>query len=243
MQIKSAFFSILILLTSFIGIHASDIPPHLRDVRQLQENVLQADNSYRHSDSVVEWKGYNGASKYICHTDCSGLIDALLAHSYHFTKQNLLEWLGRAHAKSRDYFRVINDEKGFVHIHKVDEIQLGDFVAMKFLPWAEDAGHDTGHIMVINELPRKIGDRSIEGVDLVEWAVEVIDASHHGHGKTDTRYHQGRYWPGIGKGVAALFSNADGIVVGYTWTPNEASVFWGQGERPLVIGRIKASFK
>lgn len=223
----------------FSLLSAADIPRHLADVRVLQENVLPQDNSYRHTDSDVRWKGYDGATKYVSHTDCSGLVDALLYHSYHINREEMRIWMGKPHAKAKNYFRVIGEQKGFDHIHHIKDVRPGDFVAMKFLPWAGDRGHDTGHIMIINELPREMGPRDLKGENLIEWAVEVIDSSH-GHGKTDTRFRNGKFHPGIGKGHAALYTNREGIVVGYSWTPKENSVYHDSSDRPLVIGRLKS---
>lgn len=218
------------------------IPKHLEDVRILQENVLPQDNSYRHKDSIVEWKGYHGATKYICHTDCSGLVDALLVHSYHLDREKMREWLGKAHAKAQNYFRVITEQDGFEHIRQIKNVLPGDFVAMKFLPGFKGKGHDTGHIMIVNQLPQKVGPRVHQGEHLIEWSVEIIDCTR-GHGKTDTRYRDGSYHSGIGKGVAALYTDNEGILVGYSWTPGEHSIYFDKNERPMVVGRYKRKIK
>jgi hypothetical protein len=225
---------LLLLLPLYVG---AELPKHLVDVRILQEGVLPQNNSYRHSDSIVEWKGYGGAQAYICHTDCSGLIDALLAHSYGYSHATLRNWLGRADAKARNYFRVIGEQNGFARFYRINEILPGDFIAIKFLPWASDKGHDTGHIMVLNQLPQMLGQRAIEGRILTVWAIEVIDCSH-GHGTTDTRYRDGRYWPGVGKGIAALYTDQSGVITGYSWTPSVNSTYNGGDRRPLDIGRL-----
>lgn len=233
-MLKFFLFALVILSSA----SAADLPKHLADVRVLQENVLPENNSYRHRDSVVLWKGYKDATKYMCHTDCSGLVDALLEHSYHLNREDLRHWLGKAHAKAKNYFRAIGEQDRFEHIRFIRDVRQGDFVAMKFLAWAEDKGHDTGHIMIVNQMPKEIGLRTIAEEKLMEWSVEVIDSSH-GHGPTDTRYWDGVYHPGIGKGVAALFTNHEGEIVGYSWTPSEKSIYHDKSDRPLVVGRLK----
>src|SRR5437764_11397104 len=63
------------------------VPPHLRAARVLLENVQPERNSYAHRPSIVRFKGEEGAKDYVCHTDCSGLIDALIHNSYGYTPQ------------------------------------------------------------------------------------------------------------------------------------------------------------
>lgn len=230
---------VTMLLSVFLEGHDAAIPRHLVDARLLQENVLPQDTSYRHRHRIVAWKGYDNMSKYICHTDCSGLINRLLEHSYKLSKETLHHWLGgRIRPLAKNYYKAIHGQDGFTRIDNVRQILPGDLVAMEYLPWAGDAGHDTGHILLVNAIPQQRG--ALSGSGLQQWSVEVIDCSH-GHGKKDTRFRLGKYWPGIGKGFFALYSKPSGQLVGYSWTTASRSVFYGENKRPLAVGRL-ASF-
>ena len=187
-------------------LEADEIPRHLVDLRQLQENVLPQDTSYRHKNREVKWKGDNGATKYICQTDCSGLIDRLLEHTYGITEKRLKDWLGgRFRPLSRNYYQAIIEQNRFEHIENIKQIRPGDFIAIKFLPGSGDREHDTGHTAVVNAYPVLKAASSKQNPNLQLWSINIIDCSH-GHGKSDTRYHDGRYWPGIGKGDFGLYT-------------------------------------
>lgn len=228
---SNAFFFIFI----FCNLLSAEIPPHLKALRELQENTLPANTSYRHKDSVVTWKGDDGAKIYQCHTDCSGLVDALLIHTYHFDKESLFVWLGgNKRPRAENYYHRIVEEKGFKRIWSVSDILPGDFIAMKYLPGAGDKGHDTGHILVVNQPPEKISPKS---EDLQRYAVQIIDCSK-GHGKKDTRYFDDTFHAGIGKGTFALFTNTKGKIEGYSWTTSNRSEFYGSDRRPVAIGRL-----
>ena len=222
-------------------LEAEEIPQHLIDLRQLQENMLPQDTSYRHRDSEVTWKGDNGATKYVCHTDCSGLIDRLLEHTYGISKIRLKDWLGgRIRPRTKNYYQAVKDQNGFEHLENVKLLRPGDFIAIKFLPGSGDRGHDTGHIMVVNGYPVETEGSSKQNPNLQQWSIDIIDCSH-GHGKSDSRYHDGKYWPGIGKGNFALYTNQNGGLIGYSWTPSPNSIFYGEDKRPLAAGRLNSN--
>jgi hypothetical protein len=217
---------------------------HLDDLRILQENVLPENNSYTDSKSIVHWKGFNNATQYICHTNCSGLVDALLIHSYHLDRKELHRWIGGQHhaPKAKDYYDVINQQKGFSKITNINNIAPGDFIAIKFLPGAKNAAHDTGHIMVVNAAPIAMEKPNEQMPNAKHWSVEIIDCSH-GHGKNDTRFYDEKFHPGIGKGHFALFADAQGTIIGYSWSNAPHSHFYGSTQRPLEVGRLNLNFK
>ena len=89
--------------------------------------------------------------------DCSGLIDALLRRSYGVGEAALHSWIGgRRRPLAKNYYKTFVEQRGFQRIGQIGAILPGDFIAMEFLPWAGDKGHDTGHILVVNGLPREI---------------------------------------------------------------------------------------
>ncbi len=219
------------------------MPRHLVNVRLLQENTLPQDSSYRHHERIVRWKGEEGATKYECHTDCSGLIDALLKYTYGISAEQLNAWLHTVHRPlARNYYEAFVSQNGFEKLVMIDAIKPGDFVAMKFLPWAGDKGHDTGHILVVDGVPVEMARYRFNGALSRRFAVPLIDCSS-GHGLTDTRYRNGRYHPGIGKGTFSLFTDERGVITGYAWSAAQKSRYYGSDQRPLAVGRLLTQSK
>src|SRR5436305_250370 len=70
-------------------------PKHLQDAQLLLRNLRQQDNSYEHGEGVVRWKGSGGAKRNESHTDCSGLFNHLLPHSYGYSKAEIARWFGK----------------------------------------------------------------------------------------------------------------------------------------------------
>lgn len=228
----------LILLISFLSfsLSAYDTPVFLAALRELQENVLPEDNSYKLHTIDVAWKGVNGASKYICHTTCSGLLDAVFMHSYGIESKDLKNWFGIYHPRSKEYYNTILDQNGFKKILKAQDILPGDILAIRFLSQSPNASDATGHVMVVNARPEAI--KGIEPLlaDTQQWSVEIIDCSRHPHGKTDSRYVN--HITGIGKGTIRIYTDLQGEIVAYAWSLSQDSTLQQANERPIVAGRL-----
>jgi hypothetical protein len=219
---------------------AKQEPSHLKAARVLVKEVKPKNNSYRHRDNVVTWKGSAGANFYQCHTDCSGLINALLKHSYRYKDRDLAKWLGVSRPRAEDYYRVINRGRGFVKVANLKDVRPGDILAVKYPPGAEN----TGHTMLVAAPPRlhRASKPLVNGTE--QWEVEVIDSSRSGHGPTDTRRTEGgKSRQGIGHGVLRIYTHRSGAVAGYTWSVGGGSRFYAQKERSLVIGRLDPTFR
>src|SRR5262245_1186837 len=104
---------------SGLALGAKKSHKHLSDARLLLEHLRPGDTSYRHSPSVVRWKGDDGAKKYEAHTDCSGFIDALLQHSYGYTTADFAKWFGSKRPTAARYFEQIKKQHGFERIHLI----------------------------------------------------------------------------------------------------------------------------
>ena len=148
-----------VIVALFVGLVTSGSAPalgakknltHLADARLLVEHLRPHDNSYRHSPSVVRWKGDDGAKKYEAHTDCSGFIDALLQHSYGYSDDDFAKWFGSKRPTAARYFEQIKKQHGFQRIRLIQDVRSGDFLAVKYPP----GSGNTGHIMLVNGRPR-----------------------------------------------------------------------------------------
>jgi hypothetical protein len=214
---------------------------HLKVAMELVQSVSPEHTSYRHTDCTVEWRGDTGAASSICHTDCSGLVTAVLKRTYSLTDDNFRQWLHARRPVARHYYAAIEKKEGFLPVATVPEARPGDLLAVKY----EQAkkGDNTGHVMIVATAPRErtATEPIVSGTR--QWEVKVVDQSSSYHGHADTRYTEGKKkHGGVGAGVMRIYSDADGNVVGYTWSTSRKSKFETPTNRPLLIGRIDPEF-
>jgi hypothetical protein len=220
---------------------APSSPQHLRWAVQLLKGVTREHTSYRHKNESVRWQGVNGAEFSESHTDCSGLVNALMKRSYGLTTASLKGWLGSRRPLAKHYYRAIRNEKRFQRVGRLADVRAGDFIALKYDP-ATDPGRNTGHIFLVvaTPRPRKSSRPVVEG--MVQWELTVIDQSRSGHGITDTRHKtNGGFFAGLGQGVFRVYTDRAGRVQGHAWSTSSRSRFRAQKDRPLVVGRLLSS--
>jgi hypothetical protein len=207
----------------------------------MARHVRPADTSYRHQGSSVTWEGVGGATRYECHTDCSGFLNALLRRGYGLTGASFEGWLGTRRPLARTYHEAIVEQNGFRRIRHLQEVKPGDIIAIRYAPHdPENKGHDTGHVMLVVSKPRVRGPSRPHVRGTQQWEVEVVDASRSGHGRGDTRRNWGgQDAPGLGQGVFRIYTGPDGAVAGHTWSTLKGSRYRGQRRRHLVIGRLQ----
>jgi hypothetical protein len=206
----------------------------------LQKNTPADNTSYTHKTPIVKWKGINGASEYECRTDCSGLINQLIKQAYNIDDATFNKWMKKKkRAYAKDYYNQILKGNGFQGYSNIKDARPGDVIAIKF-PKLMD---DTGHIMLISEAPQKMEASAplVEGTK--QWKVKIIDETTGGHGTTDSRYVEGKkYRGGIGTGLFRIYTDNDGEIKGYTWSPEKGSTYQQADIRKVIIGRITKEF-
>ena len=198
-----------------------------------------AHTSYEHGPGTVTWDGT--ASSY---TDCSGLVDHLLMHSYGYTPDDFKRWYGSHRPSARRYYQAIEEQSGFQRIDRVTDLRPGDFIAVKYLHRTDD----TGHIMMVDHAPERAVSRSASASrgHGEAWLVAIIDSSESGHGPTDTRHKRGadgRDHDGLGRGVLRLYADAQGRVTGFSWSALDNSQFRGPDDEPVALGRLVPGFR
>jgi len=236
----------LLVATSIFFIFSSNesaeiVPPHLHVARTLLLNVAPKNNSYRHRPSTVTFPGVDGATQYQCHTDCSGLIDALFHLSYGYTRDDFEHWLRKKRALSSSYFRAISEEHGFTRISHIQNILPGDLLSYR-LP---AGSKNFGHVMLVNHLPQPLAPDSppvIEGTR--QWIVPIIDCTGKGHGIGDSRYlGNDHFQSGIGSGEFRIYTDREGLIVGCAWSASPSAKFYSTQNRPFVVGRLIPGFR
>ena len=91
-------------------------PPHLQLAEKLVANVLPQDTSYGHGHGTVLMPGFEGATKYECHTDCSGLLNHLLRFAYGVSDADLKTWVGSKRPTARYWHDAIVTQNHFQRI-------------------------------------------------------------------------------------------------------------------------------
>jgi hypothetical protein len=207
---------------------------------ELLDGVRPKDTSYRHEDPVVRWQGVDGAKKCECHTDCSGLLNALLAQAYGYTEDSFKDWLGHKRPTAKVYHDAVKDGNRFKRIERIRDVQPGDVLAIKYRPDdPENKGGDTGHVMLVAAKPEalKASKPHVEGTE--QWEVAVIDECTSYHGKGDTRYREDGKGGGLGRGAFRIYADKDGKIVGHAWSTLAASEYHDQEDRHLTVGRFE----
>lgn len=228
----------LILLIALARGATAEEPRHLADALKLLKKVDLSHTTYEHGDWKVVWEGTCES-----HTDCSGLIDALLVHTYGYDKDAFHKWFGSRRPTATRYYDVIMEQKGFERIESVRDVKPGDVIVMKNLH-KKDPKDSTGHCMLVVEAPKPEARKSADGRE--GWEVVIIDSSKSGHGPTDTRHAKGadgKDHDGLGTGVFRIYTDERGKPVGFSWSTVKASKFVGPDAEPLVVGRLKPGYK
>jgi len=238
------FFPLILLLifaASFLisdgAAQQSNKLTHLELARILVRELRPEDTSYQHKQGYIVWKGENGADAYQSHVDCSGLLNVLFERSYGITPNDFEKWLGKRRPLASEYFNAINQQQNFRAIAAIKDVRPGDIIAIRYPPGTND---NTGHIMIVNDVPtpRKASKPEVEGIE--QWEVSVIDSSESGHVKMDTRRKlDGSFGDGVGQGILRIYSNTNGEIVGYTWSTFAVSDYYDRNTRRLVIGRLQ----
>lgn len=237
---KGAFLLLIFGLLFSVDAHAFQLGQRspLEWAEELVANIQPEDTDYQHKHGTVNWKGIDGSGKYESHTDCSGLLNHLLAQSYGLKQGDLEVWLGVRRPLAITYHDAIESKNGFARIEHVADVRPGDVIAIKYPPDADNSGH----IMIVAEQPRRrqATGTIVDGTE--QWEITVIDSSESGHGKTDTRRTaDGTFGQGVGKGVFRLYTDARGNLIGYAWSTFANSDYHGQDDRHLVVGRLKVA--
>jgi hypothetical protein len=241
---KDRFFRLILLLSWALSFLISDGAAqqsnkltHLDLARILVRELRSENTSYQHKQGYIVWKGENGADAYQSHVDCSGLLNVLFERAYGITPNDFEKWLGKRRPLASEYFNAINQQQNFRAITAIKNVRPGDIIAIRYPPGTND---NTGHIMIVNDVPtpRKASKPEVEGTE--QWEVSVIDSSESGHGKMDTRRKpDGSFGDGVGQGILRIYSNRNGEIVGYTWSTFAVSDYYDQNSRGLVIGRLQ----
>jgi len=226
--------SLLVASTLAGPLPAQDIPAYLQTARTLLNDVAPENNSYQYR-GWIRIKGdptlFGRADVSEVHTDCSGLVGALLKRDAPQVMQVFQRQHWKSYPKAENFYAAIAAGDGFVLRNDMAEVEVGDIFAARFVD-----DRNTGHVMLVDARPRLI-DTPVAPLlpDTRQWEIVVIDASS-AHGRTDTRYRQGgARQTGIGRGSVRVYTDRRGQLVGWVMTMAPRSKLRSSGE--LAIGK------
>jgi hypothetical protein len=217
-------------------------PAHLAWAESLVATIAPANNTYGSPTSVL-WKGVDGATS-SNNSVCATFLTTLLKRAYNLTNANLKSWTGSTSPSAELYHELVRTENGFTRIDAVDDLQLGDIIAIDY----RDGSSSTGHVAVASSLPVDQGIVMVNDVPMQRYDVSVIDSSKSYHGTSDTRWLKKdgtKADEGVGEGLMRIYADpVTGAVPGHSWSDSSGSVIHVQpaldpatGGRHLLIGR------
>ena len=224
---------LLVLLAAAIpvAISAAGVPQRVADATTLVLNLVgSSQNVYGSNPTFISWQAPSTAR-----TECSSFLSLLLQHSEGITQAQLKSWTGSSNPNAAMYHDAIQLGKGFTQVWSVEDIRIGDAIAVKY----PAGGSSSGHVMLVVSAP--VAAEAISPVvdGTAQYQVTVIDSSASGHGPTDTRYiSPNNFTGGIGRGVMRLYVYPSGQIAGYTWSTYSNSAYFAQSDRSLVVGRL-----
>jgi len=231
--VKLTVVALLSALTLIPASAAAQLNVHLDWAQELADNLPAANNVYDTSPFYVTWPGVNGATKYSNRTLCSNFLTAVLRQSYGWTTNHFSSWLGSTSPNAEMYFDAILAEDGFEMIHTIQDIDGGDIVALQY----ESDNPTSGHVGIAEGPASPRGATEPIVPNTQQWEMWIIDSTRNGHGWTDSRYQNGSWAQGAGRGMIRFYTDAQGFIVGHTWTTT-SSAYYSTALRDIVVGRL-----
>lgn len=219
---------------------------HVDDVNALIAAITPANNLYSSSSPLVVWPG---AGVEFNRSVCTRFITETLKHSYAFSEGCLSALTGANKPNTGHYYQAIVNQAGgactlsdgvtaashsFTRVTSVDQIAVGDLIAILYLDAAEA---NSGHTAWVLATPVFV--TTLDGENVYDLLVGDSSSSFHGYG--DTRYLRpeapGVPDEGVGSGAMRLFTDAAGTITGYRWS-HRSQTTYRPDTRHLVIGHL-----
>lgn len=226
---------LLYLALSAAPAHASQ-PAHLAWAEDIATHVTPDKNAYGTSPNYIYWAGVNGAATYENRTECSSFATRVMKQAYGLSDGDYIAWMGSKSPNAAKYHDTIQAGNGFAVIQNVADIQPGDILAVKY----PEGLSSSGHVMMARSQAVARTASAPQAPGTIQYEIQIIDSSQSGHGANDTRRMADGTWDtGVGIGTLRLYADNLGNIAGYTWSTYGNSVYYGQAERHMVVGRVQ----
>lgn len=235
---KSILFGLIFAGTaSLLGseARAAEAPAHVAWGEILVATLLPSKNEYGSTPSYIRWEGDIGYTAAENRTVCGTFVTLLFQRAYGLKSSDFSAWMGTASPDAAVYHDAIAAEDGFENIAGVSDIETGDIIAIKYPPGSSC----TGHVAIVADLPVEIPMAAPILNGARQFEVVILDSTSTPHGSSDSRVKaDGSFDAGAGSGSMRLYAGPKGKIVGYTWSTESSAIFYDQGARHLVVGRL-----
>lgn len=209
---------------------------HLSMARSLVDKVKTTNNRYELKKMIVWGQSYSDTQVI---TDCSGFVSTVLECSGSKVLSEMRDKLKfkNSHPRTSAFYEAIQKEIGFKRVVRVSDISPGDIVTINYLN--SPKASVMGHIMIIDSVPARMNSKPPVISNTEQWEVEILDSAEGPHGTEDTRYsgflRTNR--SGIGRGKIRLYTDKQGLIVGYAKSTEVTASFVPVEKSPIEIGR------
>ncbi len=204
--------------------------------------------------SSVTWGTPGSPTTYHGETKCAAFLTASLAHSYSWaTSTYFTDNFTSTSPSAAKYYDALSagTAQHFDSVTRVQDLQAGDVIVIKYTDSGDTAGDPTGHVMTVRSLQTYNRDAN---TGTTEYGIRVIDSTSNPHGVVssssgspyqsfpDTRATTSNVteYSGIGKGWIFIQVDATSAPTGYWWGVNEnvVSQFHTVAVRPIALARL-----
>ena len=220
---------------------ATPVPKHLELARELLATVKPENNKYRFiGPEGVRWKGDLFTSENSANTMCTGFVGAVLERAKNPTiKEIESKTYWKKYVRMDSYYEAVQKGYGLQKIENLDAVKPGDlYMFMCKINCNTSEGPALGHVTIVDVKPTQKNPTPPLIYGTLQWLVTVIDSADGPHGKDDTRWRpQGEpKASGVGRGVFRVYTDLNGVPVGYTNGPNGPK-YHETKDRPIAFGR------
>ncbi|WP_395008406.1 hypothetical protein [Undibacterium sp.] len=183
------FLKTLIATSLLIGslAQAQSVPKHLQLARDFAANIKIENNDYTNTKPFTLMPGdakYDG--KWVVDSDCSAFVADMLDRAYPDLLSGLTTRKFRTRYSLFDLLGSIEREEIFKQVKTVGELMPGD-VVMWIHPKKDSSG-DTGHVVFVDSLPKKVAGRKPFKFTLDQYEIRVVDVSQEAKSEDDPRF-------------------------------------------------------
>jgi hypothetical protein len=230
---------LVVLNCSVAMAQGTTIPKYLELARELVQNVKPENNLYYYkAGRYVHFPSDAPDSEYSVHTDCVGLVEALLQRGKNISVRFSIKKYPNRYSII-DWVDGVERGEMFDKVERIQDVKPGDLFMWKYLKNFDPVFH--GHIVIIDTVPCLIKPQHAPiAANFLQWEVWIIDSSPYAASPDDTRYIQGeplKKTTGAGRGRIYIYTDKSGVIKGRAYAFDNTRVFWHEDDFHMVMAR------